>query len=86
MSEIYTHYTIPNNQIVYTMLLKVWENIVDWGALDVVLLWRVLALLCALLIVVKHAENIVRLIGGTESKLQIGGRRPARDEDFTDPD
>ena len=45
-----------------------------------------LALLCALLVIVKHAENIVRLIGGTESKLQIGGRRPARDEDFEDPD
>ena len=46
----------------------------------------ILALLCALLVIVKHAENIVRLIGGTESKLQIGGRRPARDEDFEDPD
>ena len=46
----------------------------------------VLALLCALLVVVKHAENIVRLIAGTESKLKIGGRRPERDEDFEDPD
>ena len=31
----------------------------------------VLGLLCALLIVVKHAENIVRLIGGTERKLEL---------------
>lgn len=32
----------------------------------------VLGLLCALLIVVKHAENIVRLIGGTERRLEPG--------------
>ena len=44
----------------------------------------ILALLCALLVIVKHAENILRLVGGTESKLQIGGRHPARDEDFED--
>lgn len=31
----------------------------------------VLGLLCALLIVIKHAENIVRLIGGTERKLEF---------------
>lgn len=30
----------------------------------------VLGLLCALLIVIKHAENIVRLIGGTERRLE----------------
>ena len=29
----------------------------------------VLTLLCALLVVVKHAENILRLIGGTENRL-----------------
>ena len=46
----------------------------------------VLALLCALLIVVKHAENIVRLIGGTESKLKIGRRKTARDRDYEDDD
>ena len=44
----------------------------------------VLALLCALLIAVKHSENIVRLIAGTENKLTIGGHRPARDDDFDD--
>ena len=32
----------------------------------------VLTLLCALLVVVKHAENILRLIGGTENKLSFG--------------
>lgn len=32
----------------------------------------VLILLCALMVVIKHAENIVRLIGGTENKLQFG--------------
>ncbi len=46
----------------------------------------ILGLLCALLIVIKHAENIVRLIGGTESKLNLGGTRGKRDdEDFEDP-
>ena len=51
------------------------------GALSCpVLLWifsydtleGVLGLLCALLIVIKHAENIVRLIGGTERRLEPG--------------
>lgn len=44
----------------------------------------VLALLCALLIVVKHAENIVRLIAGTESRLKIGKRKAAHDWDDED--
>ncbi len=45
----------------------------------------VLGVLCALLIVIKHAENIVRLIGGTESRLNLGGSRRRRDdEDFED--
>lgn len=34
-----------------------------------------LGLLCALLIVIKHAENILRLIGGTERKLDFSGKR-----------
>ncbi len=33
----------------------------------------ILGLLCALLIVVSHRENIVKLIKGTENKLSIGG-------------
>ena len=44
----------------------------------------VLALLCALLIVVKHAENIVRLLSGTENKFSIVGRRPVQNDDFDD--
>lgn len=45
----------------------------------------VLALLCALLIVVKHAENIVRLIGGTENRLDFGKHSPVpKDEDDED--
>lgn len=34
----------------------------------------VLGLLCALLVIVKHGENILRLIGGTESKLNLKGK------------
>jgi len=46
----------------------------------------ILGALCALLIVIKHAENIVRLIGGTESRLEIGGAHRRRDEEeFRDP-
>ena len=46
----------------------------------------VLGLLCALLIVIKHAENIVRLVGGTERRLNLGDtKRRNDDEDFTDP-
>ena len=37
-----------------------------------------LALLCALLIIFKHAENILRLIGGTERKLSFGPQSPQR--------
>ena len=46
-----------------------------------------MALLCGLLIIVEHAENILRLIGGTESKFSLGGgspRRSRRDEDEED--
>ena len=47
----------------------------------------ILGLLCALLIVIKHAENIVRLIGGTERRIEFtgGSRRKRDDEDFEDP-
>ena len=47
----------------------------------------ILGALCALLIVIKHAENIVRLIGGTERRFDLGdaGRRKRDDEDFVDP-
>ena len=46
----------------------------------------ILGLLCALLIIIKHAENIVRLISGTERKIDLGGsRRKTDDEDFVDP-
>ena len=47
----------------------------------------ILCALCALLIVIKHAENIVRLIGGTESRFDIGGkpRKHDDDDDFVNP-
>lgn len=44
----------------------------------------ILALLSALLIVVEHAGNIVRLISGTENKLKFGGKRPGADDDYDD--
>ena len=46
----------------------------------------ILGALCALLIVIKHAENIVRLIGGTERKVDFNSSRKKQDdEDFEDP-
>ena len=46
----------------------------------------ILGALCALLIVIKHAENIVRLIGGRERRIDLGGRPKKQDEDdFVDP-
>ena len=46
----------------------------------------VLGLLCALLIVIKHAENIVRLIRGAERRIEFtANRRKQDDEDFEDP-
>ena len=46
----------------------------------------ILGALCALLIIIKHAENIARLIGGRERKIDLGGRPKKRDEDdFVDP-
>ena len=46
----------------------------------------ILGLLCALVIVVKHAENIVRLIGGTERRLDFSGSHRKRDnDDIVDP-
>lgn len=41
----------------------------------------VLGLLCALLVIVKHGENILRLIGGTERKLSFKGSRGAEAEE-----
>ena len=46
----------------------------------------ILGLLCALMIVIKHAENILRLIGGTERRIEFtGNRRRQDDDDFEDP-
>ena len=46
----------------------------------------ILGALCALLIVIKHAENIVRLVGGTERRIDLGGSRKKQEEDeFVDP-
>lgn len=45
----------------------------------------VLALLCALLIIIKYAENIVRMVGGTEPRLNFGkASQPLYDEDDED--
>ena len=46
----------------------------------------ILGALCALLIVIKHAENIVRLISGTERRIDFGASRKRQEEDdFANP-
>lgn len=46
----------------------------------------ILGALCALLIVIKHSENIVRLISGTERRIDFGASRKRREEDdFANP-
>ena len=46
----------------------------------------VLCAISAILIIIKHAENIVRLIGGRESRIDLGGRpRRSDEDDFTNP-
>ncbi len=72
---IFTRY-VSLGSITAAILAPVFLWIFGYGALPGLLL-----LFSALLIVVKHAENIVRLIAGTESRLQIGGSRRGRDED-----
>lgn len=63
---IFTKYVSLGSVIGAVILpLSVW--IFDYQTLDIIL-----ALLCTLLMVFAHRENIVRLIKGTESKLSIG--------------
>ena len=45
--EIYRAYTIPNNQIVYTVALKLWDSVMPEAA-DPVAFWRTLSLLFGL--------------------------------------
>ena len=44
LSAIYFNYTIPNNQIVYSMLLKIWDNL-NWGFMDLTVFWRLLSVI-----------------------------------------
>lgn len=47
LSKIYFTYTIPNNHIVYSMMLKIW----DWfycGFIDPTAYWRMLSMFCAM--------------------------------------
>ena len=45
--EIYTNYSIPNNQIVYTMVLKLWHGLLMGGYPAPVAYWRLLSLASA---------------------------------------
>ena len=62
---IFTRY-VSLGSMTGILCLPVFMWIFNYSALE-----GVLGLLIALLVIVKHAENIVRLIGGTESKLNL---------------
>ena len=47
LPEIYANYSIPNNQIVYTMALKLWHGLLPGGDPAPVSYWRLLSLACA---------------------------------------
>ena len=78
---IFTRY-VSLGSMVGAMLSPVFLLAFDHTGLN-----SVLALLCGLLIVAEHAENILRLIGGTERKLtlnsnQLRRKRREEEEDF----
>lgn len=62
---IFTRY-VSLGSMTGTLCLPIFMWIFNYSALE-----GVLALLISLLVIVKHAENIVRLIGGTERKLAL---------------
>lgn len=47
LGKIYFSYTIPNNQIVYSMMLKLWDMFYI-GYTDITVYWRMLSVFCAL--------------------------------------
>lgn len=63
---IFSHY-VSLASMIACLLAPIVMPMFDFSALEIVL-----TLFCALLVVVKHAENILRLIGGTENKLSFG--------------
>lgn len=77
---IFTRYAALGS-IVAAVLAPIFLWIFDYSGLE-----GTLALFSALLIIIRHAENIVRLIGGTEPRLEFSS--PSRhghqddDEDF----
>ena len=44
LKEIYVNYTIPNNQIIYSMVLKIWDSLCIIPG-DIVIFWRVLSMI-----------------------------------------
>ena len=62
---IFTRY-VSLGSMIGALCMPVFMWIFNYSTLE-----GLLALLIALLVVVKHAENSVRLIGGTESKLNL---------------
>ena len=67
--KIYFSYIIPNNQIVYSMMLKVYDEFYP-GLTDQVVFWRLLSLACAagMLLI------LARLRSKLDENKQIEGR------------
>ena len=71
---IFTRY-VSLGSMLAALCFPVFLWIFDYGGLE-----GVLALLTSLLIIVKHGENILRLIGGTENKLDLKSSAGSRSE------
>ena len=67
---VFTGY-VSLGSIIGAALCPIMMLVFDFTGLEVTL-----ALLCALLIIFKHAENILRLVRGTERKLSFGPPNP----------
>lgn len=67
--------------VVGAILAPVFMWIFDFTGLQ-----GVIALLCALIVVMKYAENLVRLVGGTEPRLELTRRVSGPDFDDDEDD
>ncbi|MBE6914861.1 MAG: glycerol-3-phosphate acyltransferase [Ruminococcaceae bacterium] len=72
---IFTRY-VSLGSVMAAILAPVFFWVFGYGTYQGLLL-----MFSALLIVLKHADNIVRLLKGTERRLELGGKRRKIDED-----
>ena len=72
IAVVLTHY-VSLGSMLGALSCPLWLWIFGYATLEITL-----GALCALLIVVKHGENILRLIGGTEHRLNLKSKSQSR--------